>query len=80
MTFQVKNSNDLSYLPYLIEQSETGQKNWFGWHQQKLIGIDAAYKIAVNHADKMTPDEIVNFVLELNNRVYDKIIKGENHG
>lgn len=80
MTFQIKNSNDLSYLPYLISQSETGQKNWFGWHQQKLIGIDTAYKIAAMHADKMSPEEIVKYVLDLNNRIYEEIIKGKDNG
>ena len=71
----IQNTNDL--LSYLITQSTGGQKNWFGFQQQKLTGINLAYKIAENHANCMTPDEIVNFVTDLNNKIYIKIIKGE---
>lgn len=71
----IQNTNDL--LSYLITQSTGGQKNWFGFQQQKLTGINLAYKIAENHANTMTPDEIVNFVTDLNNKIYIKIIKGE---
>jgi hypothetical protein len=34
-----------------------------------------AHDIAANHADKFTPDEIVDYVHTLNNALYQKIIK-----
>lgn len=70
---QIQSNNDL--LSYLISQANSGTKNWFGFQQQKIAGIDAAYKIAANHADKMTPEEIAEYVLKLNNCIYDKFIK-----
>jgi hypothetical protein len=68
----VKDSNDL--LNFLVAQSDSS-KNWFGFQQQKLTGINLAHEIAARHADKMTPEEIVDFVCELNNELYQKIIK-----
>jgi hypothetical protein len=70
---QIQSNNDL--LSYLISQANSGTKNWFGFQQQKIAGIDAAYKIAANHADKMTPEEITEYVSKLNNCIYDKFIK-----
>ena len=70
---QINNSQDL--LAYIINQSNSGQKNWFGFQQQRIAGIDTAYKIAVLHADKMTPEEVVDYVIKLNNTIYDKMIK-----
>ena len=69
-------NNSDALLTFLIEQASGGQKNWFGWQQQRLAGVDLAYRIAVAHADKMTPQEIVAFVIELNNTIYNKILKG----
>jgi hypothetical protein len=69
---QIKDSNDL--LGYLESQAATGEKQWFGFLQQKIIGVTLAYQIAANHADKMTPEEIVEFVVALNNQIYFKII------
>jgi hypothetical protein len=71
---EIKSSNDL--LTFLIAQSTSGQKNWFGFHQQRITGIDLAYKIAIQHADKMTADDVVDYVINLNNAIYNKIIKG----
>jgi hypothetical protein len=70
---QINNSQDL--LAYIINQSNSGQKNWFGFQQQRIAGIDTAYKIAVLHADKMTPEEVVDYVIKLNNTIYDKMIR-----
>jgi len=70
---QINNSQDL--LAYIINQSNSGQKNWFGFQQQRIAGIDTAYKMAVLHADKMTPEQIVEYVTKLNNTIYDKMIK-----
>ena len=72
---QIENNKDL--LSYLISQSSSGQKNWFGFHQQRITGINLAYDIARYHADKMSPQDIVDFVISLNNQIYQKIIKGE---
>jgi hypothetical protein len=71
----IQNSTDL--LNFLITQANSGQKNWFGFQEQKIAGINTAYEMAINHADKMTPDEIVDYVLRLNNAIFQKIIKGE---
>ena len=74
MTAEIQSSNDL--LNYLLSQASSGQKDWFGFKQQRFAGIDTAYRMAVMHGDKMTPDEIVDYVIELNNTIYSKIIKG----
>jgi hypothetical protein len=73
MTQHINGSDAL--LNYLIGLSATGQKNWFGFQQQRLTGIDLAYRIAVAHADKMTPSEVVNFVIDLNNEIYNKMLQ-----
>jgi hypothetical protein len=73
MTIQ-NNSQDL--LQFLIHQANSGSKDWFGFRPQKIAGIDLAYKIAANHADKMTPDEIAEYVIKLNNCIFTKLLKG----
>lgn len=73
MTTQIKNNNDL--LGYLLEQSVQSPKGWFSFSQQKLTGITLAHAIAANHADKMSPSEIVQYVIDLNNEIYNSIIK-----
>ena len=72
MQTTIKDTNDL--LGFLITQSDS-RKDWFGFTQQKLTAISLAHEIAANHADKFTPDEIVNYVYTLNNALYQKIIK-----
>ena len=69
---QITDSNDL--LGYLEAQAATGDKQWFGFLQQKIIAITLAHQIAANHADKMTPDQIVEYVVELNNQIFHKVI------
>lgn len=73
MTTQIKNNGDL--LGYLLEQSLVAPKSWFGFPQQKLTGIALIHAIAANHADKMSPSEIVQYVIDLNNEIYNGIIK-----
>jgi hypothetical protein len=75
MTAQIKSSNDL--LDYLVSQANSGQKNWFGFAQQRLTGINLAHEIAKNHADKLTPEEVVDYAVKLNNTIYQKIIKAD---
>jgi hypothetical protein len=68
----VKDSNDL--LNFLVAQSDSS-KNWFGFQQQKMTAIVLAHEIAARHADKMTPNEVVEYARELNNLLYLKMIK-----
>lgn len=70
---QIKDNNDL--LGYLLAESLKAPKSWFGFPQQKLTGITLAHAIAANHADKMSPEEVVNYVVSLNNEIYAGIIK-----
>jgi len=69
---QIKDSNDL--LGFLVSQADTGNKQWFGFLQQKIIGITLAHQIAANHADKLTPSQIVDYVIELNNELFQRVI------
>ncbi len=70
----IQNSNDL--LSYLVTLAQTGQKNWFGFPQQRIAGIHLAYEIAKVHADKMSPEEVVDYVVRLNNAIFQKLLKG----
>jgi hypothetical protein len=54
----------------------SGQKDWFGYPQQKITGMFVAYNMAVEHGDKMTPEEIVDYVVKLNNCIFTKMIVG----
>ena len=65
-------SDDL--LSYLIAQAQTGAKNWFGYPQQRLININLCHKIAEAHAPDMTPEEVVNYVIKLNDVIYKRIV------
>ncbi|NDB59402.1 hypothetical protein EB001_13270 [bacterium] len=75
MTTQIKSNDDL--LSYLVSQAGSGQKNWFGFAQQRLTGIALAHDIAKNHADKLSPEEVVDYAVKLNNAIYQKIIKAD---
>ena len=68
-------NNSEALLHYLISRANSGDKNWFGFQQQRIAGIDVVYRMAVAHGDKMTPDEIVAYVIELNNKIYNKMIR-----
>ena len=70
---QIQSNNDL--LGFLISQSNSGVKNWFGFQQQRIAGINTAYEIAKYHADKLSPEEVVDYVVKLNNAIYQKMIK-----
>ena len=70
---QIQSNNDL--LGFLISQSNSGVKNWFGFQQQRIAGINTAYEIAKIHADTLSPEEIVDYVVKLNNAIYQKMIK-----
>lgn len=72
MTTTIKDSSDL--LSYLATQSET-RKDWFGFVQQRMTAITLSHQIAQNHADKMTPEEVVDYAFKINQEIYNKIIK-----
>lgn len=72
---QIQSSNDL--LSYLVNQAGSGVKNWFGFQQQRIAGINLAYEIAARHADKMTPEEVTQYVVSLNNAIYKNIIENK---
>lgn len=69
-------NNSEALLTFLVSQFNTGQKNWFGFPQQRLAGIHIAYEIAKHHADKMTPEQCAEYAVRLNNAIYLKIVKG----
>jgi hypothetical protein len=73
MTIQ---NNSEALLNYIVSQANTEKKDWFGFKQQKITGINLAYQIAEIHADKLTPDEVVEYVRQLNDCIFHKLIKG----
>jgi PIN domain nuclease of toxin-antitoxin system len=72
MTTIIKDSSDL--LGFLVSQAES-RKDWFGFSQQRMTAVTLAHHIAQQHADKMTPEEVVDYALQLNNLIFNKIIK-----
>lgn len=72
MTVTVKDNSDL--LSFLVTQAES-RKDWFGFTQQRITAVALAHDIARYHADKMTPDQVAEYALELNEVIYHKIIK-----
>jgi hypothetical protein len=72
MTTTIKDNTDL--LSYLLTQADT-RKDWFGFTQQRMTAVTLAHQIAKQHADKMTPDEVVEYALKLNQAIYNKIIR-----
>ena len=70
----IQNNNDL--LGYLISQAESGKKDWFGFSTQKITSLNLAFDIARNHADTMNPEQVVDYVVELNKQIFKKIIIG----
>lgn len=73
---EIKSADDL--LTFIVTQSQNGGKAWFGFPQQRIVGIYMCYELAKLHADKMTPNEVVEYAIDLNNRIFSKIIKGDN--
>jgi hypothetical protein len=68
----IQNTADL--LSFLVNQAET-RKDWFGFTQQKMTAVSLAHEIAARHADKMTPEEVVNYAKELNELLFHRLIK-----
>jgi hypothetical protein len=61
-------------LGYLAAQAQTGDKYWFGYPQQRVINIALCHRIAARHADKLSPAQIVDYVLQLNDQMYRRIV------
>lgn len=81
---QVKTQKDLgSYLlnngmlDYLVNRANSGAKNWFGFPEQRITGIALAHEIAKLHADKLSPEDCVDYAQRVNNAIYEKIIKSQ---
>lgn len=68
----IKDNTDL--LSYLLTQADS-RKDWFGFTQQRMTAVTLAHQIAKQHADKMSPDEVVDYALKLNQAIYNKIIR-----
>lgn len=68
----IQNTTDL--LNFLLTQSES-RKDWFGFTQQRLTAVNLAHEIAKRHADKMTPQEVVEYAVKVNDSIYQSIIK-----
>jgi two-component sensor histidine kinase len=68
----IQNTSDL--LTFLVTQAES-RKDWFGFTQQRITAVSLAHDIARNHADKMTPEQVVQYAINLNEAIYHKIIK-----
>jgi hypothetical protein len=72
MTTTIQNTNDL--LSFLVTQAES-RRDWFGFTQQRMTAITLAHEIAARHADKMTPDQVVEYAIAINAQIFQKIIK-----
>jgi len=72
MTTTIQDSNDL--LSFLVSQAES-RKDWFGFSQQRITSVNLAHEIAKNHADKLTPQEVVDYAIQVNHLIFHKIIK-----
>jgi hypothetical protein len=75
MDIDMTQNNSEALLNYLVTQANSGNKNWFGFQQQRIAGINLAYKMAERHAPSMSPDEIADYVIALNNAIYRKLIE-----
>ena len=71
----VKISNNNELLGFLLTQASSGQKDWFGFTQQRITGIYLTHQIAARHANEMTPKQIVSYAKELNDEIYQGFIK-----
>lgn len=68
----IQNTSDL--LDFLVKQSEA-RKDWFGFSQQRLTGVALAHEIAKRHANTMTPLQVVEYAAEVNQLIYEIIIR-----
>ena len=59
-----------------MQQHQTRPNQWFSFLEQKITGIQLAHQIAANHADVMTPEQVVEYVVRLNDVLFQRLIKG----
>ena len=71
MTTTIQNTNDL--LSFLVSQAES-RRDWFGFTQQRMTAITLAHEIAARHADKFSPEEVVEYATQVNEAIYKTII------
>ncbi len=71
----IRNSGDL--LQYIIDRVASGDKAWWSHKDQRITGIPLAYQIAANHADKMSPEEVADYVIRLNDAIHDRLLTGK---
>lgn len=69
---QIKSNDDL--LNFLVNEAQ-GRKDWFGFPQQRITAVYLSHVIASFHADKMTPNEVVDYAISLNDAIYQKILR-----
>ena len=69
---QIKSNDDL--LNFLVNEAQ-GKKDWFGFPQQRITAVHLSHEIAKLHADKMTPNEVVDYAISLNDAIYQKILR-----
>lgn len=74
MTTTIQNTNDL--LSFLVAQAES-RRDWFGFTQQRMTAITLAHDIAKVHADKMTPQQVVEYAVQVNEAIYKTIISSK---
>lgn len=72
---EVKINSNSDLLGFLLMQLASNKKDWFGFTEQRVTGINLVHEIARNHADKMKPHEVVTYVKELNDEIYHGFIK-----
>lgn len=74
---QIKSNDDL--LNFLINEAQ-GKKDWFGFAQQRITAVSLSHEIAKRHADKLSPDQVVDYAIALNDAIYHKILRYNKRG
>lgn len=67
-------NGSVDLLNFLLAQS-TERKDWFSFATQRITSIALAHDIAAQHADKLSPSEAVDYAIELNQQIFNKIIQ-----
>jgi len=70
---EINKNSDL--LGFLVMKMASEKKDWFGFSEQRVTGINLVHEIAKHHADKMSPQDVVNYVKDLNDAIYQGFIK-----
>lgn len=70
---EINKNSDL--LGFLVMKMASEKKDWFGFSEQRVTGINLVHEIAKHHADKMSPQEVVDYVKDLNDAIYQGFIK-----